>query len=430
MKTKFFGLMALVASILATTACQKDNADDAWRQIPVEQISVESGNAAVTVNDVTCSYGEVLLVADSKDAGTLTLTGIVPGYPEVKMKVDLRKKSDDSFSFQGSTIVSTPPSVAATLRSTDDNPCYAFRVEGTVKLDGTISMAVATQVQGSYAASLTGSWNVTRKCKVDQTGTPVGGPVQVTWKAAGAAAPAVAKASVYANIFGCLFAAELMDQVTFDETGNITVRYWAEPDLGDDPMATLKQLAKMIKPDADGNVTFSAHHTDWETSPKANLVFRYAMDNALFIVPNVSAIIDAADAEETRTDIDGIDMSSVIEILATLKALGVDVDALNTELQKVLTRGIEYKYTVNGQNLKIYVDKELCAPVIDALLPVLPTLDAVLEQLAQSHDPEDIKTLQTIKKIMNQIGLQKPSDLDLVWKATTEFEIAYNFTKA
>lgn len=154
------------------------------------------------------------------------------------------------------------------------------------------------------------------------------------------------------------------------------------------------------------------------------------MDNALFIVPNVSAIIDAADAEETRTDIDGIDMSSVIEILATLKALGVDVDALNTELQKVLTRGIEYKYKVNGQNLKIYVDKELCAPVIDALLPVLPTLDAVLEQLAQSQDPEDIKTLQTIKKIMDQIGLQKPSDLDLVWKATTEFEIAYNFAKA
>ena len=144
----------------------------------------------------------------------------------------------------------------------------------------------------------------------------------------------------------------------------------------------------------------------------------------------MSAIIDAADAEETRTDIDGIDMSSVIEILATLKALGVDVDALNTELQKVLTRGIEYKYKVNGQNLKIYVDKELCAPVIDALLPVLPTLDAVLEQLAQSQDPEDIKTLQTIKKIMDQIGLQKPSDLDLVWKATTEFEIAYNFAKA
>lgn len=85
--------MALVASFLATTACQKDNADDAWRQIPVEQISVESGNAAVTVNDVTCSYGEVLLVADSKDAGTLTLTGIVPGYPEVKMKVDLRNSS-------------------------------------------------------------------------------------------------------------------------------------------------------------------------------------------------------------------------------------------------------------------------------------------------------------------------------------------------
>ena len=32
--------MALVASILATTACQKDNADDAWRQIPCQKILV------------------------------------------------------------------------------------------------------------------------------------------------------------------------------------------------------------------------------------------------------------------------------------------------------------------------------------------------------------------------------------------------------
>lgn len=47
-----------------------------------------------------------------------------------------------------------------------------------------------------------------------------------------------------------------------------------------------------------------------------------------------------------------------------------------------------------------------------------------------THGKRIIKTLQTIKKIMDQIGLQKPSDLDLVWKATTEFEIAYNFAKA
>lgn len=422
--------MALVASILATTACQKDKADDTWRQIPVEQISVESGQAVVAVNDVACTYGSVQLVADGKDAGVFTMTGIVPGYSEVKVSVDLDKKSDETFAFKGSTIISTPPSIAATLRSTDDNPLYAISVEGTVSLDGALNAAVTTQVQGSAAASLAGTWNIVRKCKVDQTGAPVGGPVQVTWKAAGAAAPAVAKASAYMNIFGCLLAAELLDQVTFDETGNITARYWAEADLGDDPMTTLEQLAQMIKPDAEGNVTFTAHHTDWETSPKANLVFWYAQVNSLFVVPNVGVIMDAADAEETRADIDGIDMSSIIELLATLKALGVDVDALNAELQKVLTRGIEYKYSVDGQNLKVYVDKELCAPVIEALLPVLPTVDAVIEQLAQFQDPEDIKTLQTLKKIMDLVGLQKPSDLDLVWKATTEFEIAYNFTKA
>ena len=110
-------MMAILVSIFAMTACQKDN--DTWKQLPVGQISVESGKATISVNDIPCNYGNVQLVADSDDAATLTLTGVVPGYNDVKVSVDLLKKSDDSFAFKGTTIVSTPPSIAATLRGTD-----------------------------------------------------------------------------------------------------------------------------------------------------------------------------------------------------------------------------------------------------------------------------------------------------------------------
>lgn len=36
-------MMAILVSIYAMTACQKDKADDTWKQLPVGQISVESG---------------------------------------------------------------------------------------------------------------------------------------------------------------------------------------------------------------------------------------------------------------------------------------------------------------------------------------------------------------------------------------------------
>lgn len=421
-------MMALIASILATTACQKDKTDDTWRQIPVDQITAESGKAVITVNEIPDTDGTVQLVADNKDDATLNLTGIVPGYAEIQIGVDLQKKTDDTFGFKGSTILSTPPSIAATLRSTDDNPCYAVSAEGTITLDGVINVAVTTEVQGSYSVSLTGTWDLVRQCKVDLTLSPVNGPIQVTWKAAGAAGTAVSAILPTVNMIACQLMAETLDQVTFDGTGNIMAKYYKDLELGDDPMTTIKALLGDIKPDLKGNVTFKAHHSDWTTSPKANLAFWYAYDNSLFVVPNVSAISKAVNSTDTKADMEGIDLSSILEILSKLKEYGVDVNALNTELQKILSKGIELKYSLDGGNLKIYVDKDLCDPVISALIPALSVLDTLLEQLSQSTDPDDQKTVAEIKLIMGILGLEKPSDLGTLWKATTEFEIALNLT--
>ena len=250
MKTRLLGMMAILVSIFAMTACQKDKADDTWKQLPVGQISVESGKATISVNDIPCNYGNVQLVADSDDAATLTLTGVVPGYDDVKVSVDLLKKSDDSFAFKGTTIVSTPPSIAATLRSTDENPCYAFNVDGSITLDGAVKVTVATQVQGD-SAPLIGSWNIVRKSRYieDKCMDPNDlSPIQFKWKISDGLGETLLSRVTYLNHFGNCVLTEVFDQVTFDETGNIMARYW--PDLGVDD--SLAGAFSLFFPPSDG----------------------------------------------------------------------------------------------------------------------------------------------------------------------------------
>ncbi len=429
MKTNFLGTLAMIAAIFATTACQKDKTDDTWKQLPVGQITVESGDAAISVNEVPSAYGNAQLVASGETDAELTLTGAVPGFTEVKMNVELQKKDEGTFHFSGSQVLSTPPSIAATLRSYMSNGFYTVEVQGDVTVEGKISVGVETKVSSGTAESLMGSWNIVRKCKYGETG-PVNGPAQITWKAEGDAGAGIVTITALANAMICPLLTEVFNQVTFDGTGNIMAQYYSDLDLGDEPISKIFELAFGVTPDEDGNVTYTAHHTDWVSSPKANLAFWYTQDASLFIVPNVAAIIRAGETEDVKSDASGIDLSTITELLAKLGELGADVNSLNAELQKMLSRGIELKYSVADGNLKIYVDKSLCAPVVESLLPVLPVLDTLLEELAKSEDPKDQETLQMIQMVMGMLQIEKPSDLAAVWKNTSEFEIALNFTKA
>jgi len=422
MKDRLFGMMALLASIFAMLSCQKD---DTWKQLPAERISVESGNASISVNGEPCAYGNVQLFADGEKNAVLTLAGVVPGFLEVKVDVDLLKKSDDSFAFKGTTIVSTPPSIAATLRGTDDNPCYSVNVEGSITLDGAVKVTVSTQVQGD-SAPLIGSWNIVRKCRyIEDKGLDPNdrSPIQPKWKISDGLGEKLLKYVFLFNHFGNCVLTEVFDQVTFDETGNIMARYW--PDFGEDD--SLKGLLSLISPPSNGYYIYKPkNHTDWLESPKANFAFWYAKGNSLYVVPNVSAIIEAASSGTVRSDVSGMDFSFITEFLSRFKELGADANALNSELQKILQRGVELKYSLEGDNLKIYVDKALCSPIVEAILPALPTLDAILERLVQ----EENETAGTIKAVLAMLNLEKPSDIATLWKATTEFEIALNFTKA
>ena len=426
MKTRFLGVMALLASIFAMTACQKDKADDTWKQLPVEQISVESGKAVITVNEVPCTYGNAQLVASGEKNAVLTLTGAVPGFTEVKVNVNLIKSGESTFHFSGSEVLSTPPSIAATLRSVESSGFYTVAVEGDVTVDGTISAGVTTYVSSAMTTTLKGSWNIVRKCKhIEGKGADPNDnlPIRLTWEMPDGVGDVLKSQVSLASTLASFILTEVFDQITFDETGNIMARYWPDLGIDDNPLG----IISLIREPKDGYYDFSPrNHTEWLESPKANLAFWYATGNSLFVVPNVAAIIDAADSETVRSDASGIDLSSIMELLAQLKEYGVDVNALNAELQKMLQRGIELKYSQDGDNLKIYADKALCAPIVEALLPALPTLDAILDQLVQ----EENETAETIKSVLAILDLKKPSDIATLWNATTEFEISLSFTKA
>ena len=426
MKTRLFGMMALLASIFAMTACQKDNADDTWKRLPVEQISVESGNAAIAVNDVPCTYGSAQLVASGEKNAVLTLVGALPGFSEIKVNVDLLKRGESTFHFSGSEVLSTPPSIAATLRSVESSGFYTVTVEGDVNVEGTISVGVTTYVSSAMTTSLKGSWNIVRKCRhIEKKGVDPSdhSPVQPKWKISDGIGETFLQYVFLFNHLGNCILTEVFDQVTFDETGNIMARYWPDLGIDDEPGGVFS----LISYASNGYYNYNPkYHTDWLESPNANLAFWYATGNSLYVVPNVAAIFDASKSADLRSDDSGIDLSSIMELLARLKEYGVEVNALNVELQKILQRGIELKYSQDGDYLKIYVDKALCDPIVEALLPALPTLDTILEQLVQA----DNETARMIKGIMKLLDLEKPSDFETIWKATTEFEIALNFTKA
>lgn len=413
MKNRLLILMAVAASMFAFASCNGDKADDGWKDIPEGLISSTNGKASFYVNEVK-SAGSAALVPQNDKEGKLTLMGMIPGYSDVNMMVSLKRDDETHWSFSGETNLSEPPSIAATVRSEMKSSIYKLTVNGRISTDGEIEINAATEVSEMASAGLTGSWNIVRKCKI------IGGkgPVNLTWKAG--ANLGVGTVCTLVNTAGGVVVADKLDQITFNANGNITIRYYE-----DDKDVNIKELLE-LRPGVDGDsFTFNASHTEWEDSPMANLAFWYALGDRLYIVPNISAL-----NEDDGTQTDGYDPSEILNALAALGAYGVDLNALNEALSEIMTKGFAFRFTNEGDALCLYVDKEMCDKFITPLLPLLPVLDQLLQELATSGDPETLQKLATIKAVFELVGISKPSDFEAIWKATTEFKLELNFQKA
>ncbi len=417
---KFF---ITLAAVVAFAACSDDPA--AWENLPTEPISGES--AKLTVNGSTTETGSVQLTATSATQGTLLLTNVLPGYAKIKMDVNLSERADGTgtFDIEGETGLTKIPAINA--RATEEPVIYNVSVTGSISPEGKIEVTLNSVLSTEAQGGLTGKWNLLTNLELDDSGLPMKYPLWITWSAIDPEKANAEQTATTVRTFGSSILYQFLHSLTFLHDGTVTAEYWNGEgfDMQKD-MATYLMSGIESEYDDDWNVVSSSMHVirespQWSKSPK-KLLYWYVKGDYLYIVPDIAAIL-AQIKQDTGSDVSGgLDMNSIKD---TLKKFGIDAEALLQLVPKWMETGIQFKYEKTKNGLKLSADKEMCRPVIEALLPALPKLDELIAGLANSEDP----MMQMLPMILpSMLGVENLAQLDSIWKNNTnQFEISLNF---
>lgn len=407
-----------MAVMMTFAACSDSDEEAAWKQLPTEPISGD--NAMLTVNGGSTT-GSVQLTATGATQGTLLLTNVLPGYAEISMDVTLSGRTDGTFDITGEKGLTTPPSMIS--RADAESVIFNISVSGNVTPEGkatvNLTSALSTEAQGGLA----GTWNMLTELGQLNGAALAAAPLWVKWNAS---EPTEANAEHFAlclRTSGSSLLYQFLHSVTFSTDGNITAEYWSGKI--DDMMTG---MFGGIEERADKTAVMKNLHEDepWLESPK-NLAFWYVKGDNLYVVPNITAIL-AQVGEDSGSSVD----TGNLDISALLSKLGEYGITLTPGLLSTVTgwlqTGIPLKYVKSDGALKLYVDKEMCGPVIEALLPALPKLDeAIADLIADNPDDQNIQMLPMFIG-MFQIG-GKFANLESIWNNNTEeFEISLNLT--
>ncbi len=406
-------LIALAAAV-AFAACSSDDGPAAWEELPTTPISGE--NAVLTVNGDAAS-GTVQLTAASATQGTLLLTNVLPGYDEVSMEVTLAERADGSFDLQGETGLTSPPSMLSKAEATTE--IFHLTASGSLTPEGKAAIDLTSALSAEAQGGLTGTWNLLDKATVDEeTGGMTSAPLWITWNAIDPGQPNAEQLAMALRTFGSPLLYQVLHAVTFAPDGNIMAQYWSgELDL-------MSAIFSGFESDSEGNMKFlNLHESEpWLDSPK-NLAFWFVRGDRIYIVPNIAAILAEAGGEDGAA----VDPEALTGLLGALAEYGVKVDLLLPLVQQWMQTGIPLRYAKENGALKLYADKELCAPVIEALLPALPKLDEAIAKLV-AENPDD-EMIQMLPMLFYMLGIENFAALGPVWNSNTaDFEIALHLT--
>ena len=383
MKNKF--LLLLILGVAFFASCSDDD-DKAWKNIPQDEIEIQK--VTFEVNGEQATTGTLQMTVKNGSEAVLTLKNVIPGYATIPVNVKLEEQADDSFVFSGEEGLTTPPAMLI-VRSDAKPVILNVKVEGKISVEGKVSATATTKLSETAQAGLTGSWNLSA------TSSGESAPLFIVWSAIDLEKPNLENAMSLVNIVAPSVLFNVLNQVTFHEDGNITAKYWE----------------------------IIASHDDWGDSPK-NLVFWYAKNSMIYIVPNINAI-----AQQVNGDNEDVDISNsedIVTLLAKLKEYNIDVDALLPIVMQWITEGIPVKYVKTGDALKIYIDKEMAAPFITPLLPALDKLQEDMEKIIEAG--EDENTIEMIQLVLGVLQIEKLTDIKTIWEENTnEFEISLNF---
>lgn len=395
-------VFVLTAAVAVFAACGGSKEAEAWRELPTTPVT--GGDATLTVNGQP-AQGSVQLVPANAAQGTLTLTDVLPGYASVEMEVALAEQADGSFDFSGEKELTAAP--AMTTKAAAAEPAiFLLSVRGNMTAAGKATLDAKSALTTAAQGGLSGTWRLLPAAVTDPaTGMPALTPIFMVWTAVDAAKPNMQQGSMLVNLFGSMVLFDVLDSVTLHADGNITARYW--PRIG------------MGGTDDAGN--FVASHDEWIESPKNNLAFWYVKGDRFYVVPNIDAILRQAAADNGSDDAPSVDLAQLME---QLKAFGVDTETLQAALKEWAVTGIPLRYAKQGGSLKLFVDKQMAAPFIEALLPALPELDEMLAPILS--DPEN-ENAALIQMVFSMLGIEKLADIQTIWNTNTaDFELSIN----
>ncbi|MDE5650217.1 MAG: DUF4925 domain-containing protein, partial [Duncaniella sp.] len=114
------------------------------------------------------------------------------------------------------------------------------------------------------------------------------------------------------------------------------------------------------------------------------------------------------------------------QILPSIGLEGVDLSDVNPEtIRTILTwlqTGVPLKYSVDGDYLSLYIDKEMADPFMVIIFKFLPVLQNMMDEMAAENP--------MMSMMYGLLGIEKFSDLQTIWESNTdEFKIALNFNQ-
>ncbi len=416
-------LIALVAAV-SFAACNDDDKPAAWTYLPTTPITGE--NATLTVNGNPSKSGSVQLTATSATTGDLLLTNVLPGYAEINMEVTLAERTDGTgtFDLSGETGLTTPP--AMITKAATDPVIYNVSVRGYITPDGKTAVTLTSVLSKEAQGGLTASWDMLKKVTTNEDGALLTAPLWATWSAKDAEQPNAEQLAMSLRTFGSPLLYQFLHSVTFSEDGNVTAQYRKLGEDADFQTELMNAMFSGFEYNEDYvPVAVTDLHPDipWLESPK-NLLYWYVKDGCLYLVPDIAAIL-AQIKEDGGSDVSG-GMSGITDLLASLGEYGVKVDELLPLVMQWMETGIPLKYEKTADGLKLAADKEMCRPVIEALLPALPKLDEKIAQLV-ADNPDD-QMIQMLPMLYGILGIENLASLDPIWSNNTDqFEISLNF---
>ena len=398
MKKNLFYLFALICSMSLFTACSDD--DDEVKSLPEVNAPYVSSELELTYGgevllgkkvtfytadgksaDITLEGADIALTKETMASG-LVNPGVIPGEPKVTFSAALQP-AEGGYTFAGEHVA--------------DN--YSMKYEGAVE-KGKLDLALEVKLAGDNALAgntwnlfsydpyavknpLHVVWNSEKPFSVVLFPLPGAQPVElqpgefITLMSAMGIIPVGDKKMGVNEILSCL-----LQSVTFREDGNIVASY--------------SDVADIVSP-------------KFQNSP-LNMV-QYAVKNEkLYLYLNVDAIIGAVQKMTTK----GLDMETVLPVV--LPKL--------MELIPMLSSGIPLGYSVNeeGNELAVYIDKELGSKLIDILLSLLENEEivAAIKEAATSN-PDFAMYAGVVEAILEQA----PE----VFAKTNEMELGLNFVK-